>query len=88
MRGTYVDTSCLVAIAFDEANATELAGLLGGFDELFSANLLEAELPQLVVVPHALVLIREGRVRERLPTPLLAVGLAFLQIRVLGLAQD
>jgi predicted nucleic acid-binding protein len=40
----YVDTSCLVAIAFDEAGARKVARRLGRFDRLFSSNLLEAEL--------------------------------------------
>jgi hypothetical protein len=39
----YVDTSCLVAIAFDEPGARVLAGRLRGFDRLCSSNLLEAE---------------------------------------------
>ena len=40
----YVDTSCLVAIAFTEAGAARLAGRLRRFERLFSSNLLEAEL--------------------------------------------
>ncbi len=44
MRVAYVDTSCLVAIAFGEPNASALARRLEGFDELVSSNLLEAEL--------------------------------------------
>jgi len=40
----YVDTSCLVAIAFGEPESDDLARRLGGFDEIFSSNLLEAEL--------------------------------------------
>lgn len=44
MRVAYVDTSCLVAIAFGERGATALARQLTTFDELVSANLLEAEL--------------------------------------------
>jgi len=40
----YVDTSCLVAIAFDEASATRTKTRLQGFDRIFSSNLLEAEL--------------------------------------------
>ena len=40
----YVDTSCLVAIAFGERGGTSLAGRLAEFDELLSSNLLEAEL--------------------------------------------
>ncbi|HTJ22973.1 MAG TPA: PIN domain-containing protein [Gemmatimonadaceae bacterium] len=40
----YVDTSCLVAIAFGERGATALARRLGRFEELVASNLLEAEL--------------------------------------------
>lgn len=44
MSVAYVDTSCLVAIAFGERGAAALAQQLEGFDELLSSNLLEAEL--------------------------------------------
>ncbi len=44
MSVAYVDTSCLVAIAFAERGATAIERRLGQFDELVSANLLEAEL--------------------------------------------
>lgn len=44
MNVAYVDTSCLVAIAFRERGAAALARRLDGFDELIAANLLEAEL--------------------------------------------
>lgn len=44
MKVAYVDTSCLVAVAFGERGSTALARRLAGFDELVSANLLEAEL--------------------------------------------
>lgn len=40
----YVDTSCLVAILFDEPGGKAAATRLGRFDELFASNLLEAEL--------------------------------------------
>jgi predicted nucleic acid-binding protein len=40
----YVDTSCLVAIAFQEPGAGALQRRLRRFDELLAANLLEAEL--------------------------------------------
>ncbi len=43
MRAAYVDTSCLVAIAFDEPRGTEVASRLGEQDILLSSNLLEAE---------------------------------------------
>lgn len=44
MKLAYVDTSCLVAIAFAEPGARKVAGRLGRLDRLFSSNLLEAEL--------------------------------------------
>lgn len=44
MSFAYVDTSCLVAIAFDEAGAARMAAQLRRFTRLFSSNLLEAEL--------------------------------------------
>jgi predicted nucleic acid-binding protein len=39
----YVDTSCIVAIAFDEPGGQELARRLERYDQLFASNLLEAE---------------------------------------------
>ena len=44
MPVAYVDTSCLVAIAFGERGATDIERRLKSFDELVSSNLLEAEL--------------------------------------------
>ena len=44
MRLAYIDTSCLVAIAFGEAGATKVASQLDRMDRLFASNLLEAEL--------------------------------------------
>ena len=44
MKVAYVDTSALVAIAFGERGGTGAARWLGEHDELFSSNLLEAEL--------------------------------------------
>lgn len=44
MKVAYIDTSCLVALAFGERGATALARRLRTFDELVSSNLLEAEL--------------------------------------------
>ena len=44
MKVAYVDTSCLVAIAFGERGAAALARRLDSCDELVSASLLEAEL--------------------------------------------
>ncbi len=43
MKAAYVDTSCLVAIAFDEPERTEVASRLAEHDMLLSSNLLEAE---------------------------------------------
>jgi len=44
VKVAYVDTSCLVAIAFGERGASAVARRLTEFDEIVSANLLEAEL--------------------------------------------
>jgi|TARA_B100000749_G_scaffold157911_1_gene121359 predicted nucleic acid-binding protein len=44
LKAAYVDTSCLVAIAFGESEATEVASRLREHDVLLSSNLLEAEL--------------------------------------------
>lgn len=44
MKAAYVDTSCLVAVAFGEAGGAALARRLGAYEALFSSNLLEAEL--------------------------------------------
>ena len=44
MDAAYVDTSCLVAILFDEPGGKAVAARLSQFDEVFSSNLLEAEL--------------------------------------------
>ena len=44
MSTAYVDTSCLVAIAFDEPNNFGLETRQQGFSSLASSNLLEAEL--------------------------------------------
>jgi len=44
MKVAYVDTSCLVAVAFADARATAVTRRLKSFDELVSSNLLEAEL--------------------------------------------
>ena len=43
MRLVYVDSSCLVAIAFEEPGADDLARDLSSYDRLFAGNLLEAE---------------------------------------------
>ena len=44
MNFAYVDTSCLVAIGFDEPGGRRLARRLEQYDRLFASNLLEAEL--------------------------------------------
>ncbi len=44
MTVAYVDTSCLVAIAFGERGARPLARRLEEYDQIVSSNLLEAEL--------------------------------------------
>ncbi|MDE0035138.1 MAG: PIN domain-containing protein [Deltaproteobacteria bacterium] len=44
MSVAYVDTSALVAVAFDERGAAACARRLGSFSRLVSSNLLEAEL--------------------------------------------
>jgi predicted nucleic acid-binding protein len=43
MKVAYVDTSALIAVAFDEPGGRALSKLLSGFDRLVSSNLLEAE---------------------------------------------
>lgn len=44
MKAAYVDTSCILAIAFGERGAAKLEKSLNAFDRLLSSNLLEAEL--------------------------------------------
>ena len=44
MSVAYVDTSCLVAVAFGERGSSALAKKLAAFDELVSSNFLESEL--------------------------------------------
>lgn len=43
MKVAYVDTSCLVAVAFDEPGSDLWAERLAAYDELITANLTEAE---------------------------------------------
>ncbi len=43
MKACYLDTSCLVALAFGERGADEIAARLRTFDVLLSSTLLEAE---------------------------------------------
>ncbi len=44
MKGAYVDTSCLAAIAFGEPGSAELASQISDLGQRYSSNLLEAEL--------------------------------------------
>ena len=44
MKLAYVDTSCMVAIAFGESGSKRILERMGGFGRLLSSNLLEAEL--------------------------------------------
>jgi predicted nucleic acid-binding protein len=44
VKVAYVDTSCLVAIAFGESGSAVTQRALRSMDEVFSSNLLEAEL--------------------------------------------
>ncbi len=43
MNVAYVDTSCLVAIAFDEPGGREMTKRFQGVDRLVASNLVEAE---------------------------------------------
>ena len=43
MRTAYVDSSCIVAVVFEEPAYPGLGARLEGYDVLFSSNLLEAE---------------------------------------------
>jgi predicted nucleic acid-binding protein len=43
MTRAYLDSSCLVGLAFGEGEATRWRKRLLGFDQLLSSNLLEAE---------------------------------------------
>ena len=73
MNAAYVDTSCLVAIAFGEAGGETLAHRIESLDHVFASNLLEAEL-------------RATFVRERVPAdhPLLGRITWVLPDRPLG----
>lgn len=73
MNAAYVDTSCLVAIAFGEVDGPDLARRIEGMDHVFASNLLEAEL-------------RATFVRERVPAdhPLLGRVTWVLPDRPLG----
>jgi predicted nucleic acid-binding protein len=49
LNAGYVDTSCFVAVLFNEPGSAALQKKLAGFDELFASNLLEAELRSVCV---------------------------------------
>ena len=68
MRVAYVDSSVVVAIAFDEPEATRLVRNLDSFERLISSNLLEAELDS--------ALVREG-VADVAPDYLSAISWVF-----------
>jgi predicted nucleic acid-binding protein len=66
MKLAYVDTSCLVAVAFGEPGAAALARRFARFDVLAASDLLEAEL-------------RSAFVREGVePQPALLGGLSWV----------
>ncbi len=44
MNAAFIDTSCLVAVAFGEAGAKQVVKELERFDRILASNLLEAEL--------------------------------------------
>ena len=44
MSVAYIDTSALIAVAFDESGGAAIASRLGELSHLLSSNLLEAEL--------------------------------------------
>ena len=44
MKTAYIDTSCLLTVSFEEPGHGEVLADLEGYEELFSSNLLEAEL--------------------------------------------
>jgi predicted nucleic acid-binding protein len=52
----YVDSSCLVAVAFDEPAAADVARRIEAYDQIVASNLLEAELRA--------ALVREGVAAE------------------------
>ncbi len=43
MDTAYLDTSALVAVAFNQRGGPEMSRRMSGFDRLVSSNLLEAE---------------------------------------------
>ncbi len=52
MKAAYVDTSCLVAIAFRESGSARMASRLKGYEVILASGLVEAELKA--------ALLREG----------------------------
>ena len=44
MKAAYVDTSCLVAVAFGESGSARMASRLKSYDVILAAGLVEAEL--------------------------------------------
>ena len=73
MSGAYVDSSSLIAIAFNEPGGADVRDRLNGFSRLTSSNLLEAELQ----VAH----MRDG---QQVPPALLANVDWILPARPLG----
>jgi predicted nucleic acid-binding protein len=53
VRAAYVDSSCLVAIRFDEAGGRAMSKRLESLDRIFSSNLLEAEFLAALAREHA-----------------------------------
>ena len=52
MKVAYVDTSCLACAKLNQPGAAAVSKKLGGFDQLFSANLLEAEIQSVMAREH------------------------------------
>lgn len=44
MKTAYIDSSCIIAVLFQEPRHRQLLRQLQSYDELFSSNLLEAEI--------------------------------------------
>ena len=79
-RVAYVDTSALLAIAFDEQGGADLAQRIAGFSRLVSSNLLEAELRAAfaredLVFPPAILSGIEWILPDRVLTPEFATAL-------------
>ncbi len=75
MKAAYLDTSCLLAIAFSEPGHEQIRSRIEGFDQVFSSNLLEAELraaierEQVVGPPEEMLLGIEWVLPDRPLTP-------------------